>query len=50
MSIVTVVGVLLAAYGGAGWLLRRGYVPEVTVATGSAPGALNTTSEELSRS
>ena len=49
MSIVTVVGVLLAAYGGAGWLLRRGYVPEVTVDTGSALGARSAIPEELSR-
>ncbi|MEI7519262.1 MAG: hypothetical protein WCJ98_12385 [Mycobacteriaceae bacterium] len=50
MNTVTLVGVLLAAYGGAAWLLRREYAPAVRVGTGSAPGAPNPTSEELSRS
>ena len=47
MNIVTLVGILTAAYGGAAWLLRCEYAPEARVGTGSAPGAI---SEELSRS
>ena len=50
MNIVTLVGVLLAAYGGAAWLLRREYAPEVLVGSGSAPGPVSAMSEELSRS
>ena len=50
MDIVTLVGVLLAAYGGAAWLLRREYAPEVGVGTGSAPGPVSAMSEKLSRS
>lgn len=50
MNYVTLVGVLLAAYGGAAWLLRREYAPEVGVGTGSVPGPVSATSEKLSRS
>jgi len=50
MNIVTLVGTLLAAYGGAAWLLRCEYATEVRVGTGSAPGAVSAISEELSRS
>jgi len=50
MNIVTLVGTLLAAYGGAAWLLRCEYAPEGRVGTGSAPGVVSTMSEELSRS
>ena len=50
MNIVTLVGVLLAAYGGAAWLLGREYAPTVRVGTGSARGAVSAVSEELSRS
>jgi len=50
MNIVTLVAVLLAAYGGAAWLLRREYAPQVTAGIGSAPGAVSTMSDELSRS
>ena len=47
MNIVTLVGILTAAYGGAAWLLRCEYAPDVRVGAVSAPGAI---SEELSRS
>ena len=50
MNIVTLVGALLAAYGGAAWLLRCEYAPEGRVGTGSAPGVVSTMSEELSLS
>lgn len=50
MNILTLVGVLTAAYGGAAWLLRREYAPEVRVGTGSAPGRVSAMSEKLSRS
>jgi hypothetical protein len=49
MNTVTLMGVLLAAYGGAAWLLRREYAPAVLAGTGSAPGARSTIPEELSR-
>jgi hypothetical protein len=50
MNTIAMVGVLLAAYGGAAWLLRREYAPEVGVGTGSARGPVSAMPEKLGRS